>query len=95
MIVFLMPNGNIVKTVPNRFYQGSNKANQIILISGLAQNLIPQIAFKLPQTGLYTSWDVFIPVDEKPEEMGISAWTYDIGIGVTSEYGNVEYQLKR
>ena len=94
MIVFLMPNGNIVKTVPDRFYQGSNKANQIILISGIAQNLIPQIAFKLPQTGLYTSWDVFIPIEEKPEGMGISAWTYDVGIGVTSEYGNVEYQLK-
>ncbi len=92
MITIIQANGTIVKTQPDRVYQGSNKANQVVLIGAYAQNLIPQISFKLPQSADYTSFDYMIPADI-PTNEGISVWTYDLPLAVTQEYGNVKYQI--
>ncbi len=93
MITIIQSNGTIVKTQPDRVYQGSNKVNQIVLVGAFAQNLIPQISFKLPQSADYTPFDYFTPANI-PTDEGISAWTYDIPITVTQEYGNVKFQIK-
>ena len=93
MVTFIQANGTIIKTQPDRVYQGSVNASQVILVGAVAQNLIPQIAFKLPQTGVWTAFD-FMTTANIPTGSGFSAWTYDIPLAVTQNYGQVEFQIQ-
>lgn len=93
MVTVIQSNGTIIKTQPDRVYQGSNNVNQVVLVGAFAQNLIPQIAFKLPQTGTYTAFD-FMTSADIPTGTGLSAWTYDIPLAVTQEYGQVDFQIQ-
>lgn len=93
MVTFIQANGTIIKTQPDRVYQGSVNTSQVILVGAVAQNLIPQIAFKLPQTGVWTAFD-FMTTANIPTDTGFSAWTYDIPLTVTQNYGQVEFQIQ-
>lgn len=92
MITLIKADGTIVLTEPTRVYQGSNKTSQIILFGAVAQNLMPQIAFKLPQSGEFTSFDIMTSANI-PTNEGISAWTYEIPLAITQEYGQVDFQI--
>lgn len=92
MITLIKSDGTIVLTQPTRVYQGSN-ISQIILIGAISQNLVPEISFKLPQSGTYTKFDYMTSADI-PTGEGISAWSYTIPLTVTQEYGQVDFQTR-
>lgn len=92
MITLIKSDGTIVLTQPTRVYQGSS-ISEIILLGGVAQNLIPEIAFKLPQSGVYTAFD-YMTSANIPTGEGISAWSYSIPLAVTQEYGQTDFQIR-
>lgn len=92
MITLIKSDGTIVLTQPTRVYQGSS-ISEVILLGGVAQNLIPEIAFKLPQSGVYTAFD-YMTSANIPTGEGISAWSYSIPLAVTQEYGQTDFQIR-
>lgn len=98
MIIFTNANGTLLNVMPERVYQGSNEANQIYLIAPFAQTNTVEIAFKLPQTGMYTEPYLMtfqqqltglVTEDNKP----LSGWVINIPIEVTEYYGKVTLQI--
>lgn len=92
MITLIKSDGTIVLTQPTRVYQGSS-ISEVVLLGGVAQNLIPEISFKLPQSGVYTPFD-YMTSANIPTGEGISAWSYTIPLAVTQEYGQTDFQIR-
>ena len=94
MIIITDANGNLqAPTIPENIYQGSNKANSIILLSPLAQSNTATIMFRLPD-GLLTPEYLMTHYDDVPSQYKLNAWVRDIDSDITALYGTVTYQIK-
>lgn len=92
MLTYIDASGNLVKTVPEKIYQGSNLANTIYLVGAYPQASVVTIAFKLPQTGHYTEPYIMLNANI-PTEIGLNAWSFDLPVAITEYYGKVEFQV--
>lgn len=92
MLTYINGNGNLIKTVPEKIFQGSNYANTIYLVGAYPQASVVTIAFKLPQTGHYTEPYVMLNANI-PTEQGMGAWSFDIPFAITEYSGKVDFQV--
>ena len=94
MLTYIDGSGNLVKTIPEKVYQGSNYANTIYLIGAYPQASVVQIAFKLPQTGHYTPPYLMLNATDIQTDIGVNAWSFDVPVAITEFSGKVELQVK-
>lgn len=94
MIITMSANGTLVTTVPERVYQGSDKANQLIVVSPLARTCTLSVTYKLPQSGTYTEAQVMTLATNIPTTIGFNAWSIDLTSAVTQYYGTAYFQIK-
>lgn len=94
MVIIIDAQGNLLApTIPENVYQGSNLANDIILLCPLASSNNASIMFRLPN-GLLTSQYFMTPVENMINESGYNAWRFTINEDITGLYGTVNYQIR-
>lgn len=93
MLITMSADGSLITSVPEIVNQGSNNANQIILVSPIAESNSVTITFKLPN-GNYTEPVLMTPADNIDTQLGFNAWTYLLNYNITQYSGIVEYQIK-
>ena len=93
MIITVGADGTLIKTIPDRVYQGSNNADTIAIIGPIAQSATMKIAFKLPQSNEYTRPYLMDPSSGIETQIGVSAWTFKVPIAITEKYGTVMAQF--
>ncbi len=99
MIFFFNANGVLMKSVPERVFQGSNKANAICVCAPLSETLTATISFRLPD-GTRTAQGLMVLDTENPVQNLLdsagkhySVWTYDVPNIVTARAGTVTAQV--
>lgn len=97
MIFIIDSQGNIINTVPESVYQGSNNANTIVLAGPISPYTSVTAAFKLP-FNLTTTEMVMTPGGKfnGPEDLDVDwyYWTLSVPDTVTAYAGKVEVQFK-
>lgn len=94
MIITAKADGTLIKTVPDRVYQGSNNADTIIVIAPIIQTAVMNIRFKLPQINEYTENFLMTPANQSIyADLGVSVWAYPITSVLTQYYGTVQAQF--
>lgn len=94
MLIMTDSKGNVVKSVPENIYQGSNNANSIALIAPFSANAQLTVAFRLPN-GVLTEPRLATPYGQIPSEYsGFNAWTINVDETLTTLYGQVDFQFK-
>ena len=95
MIILTNAQGDVLNTIPDKVYQGSNLANQIVIVSPWSANLQVTIAYKLPN-GDFTEPKLMtaFATNPLPENLQANAWSIDIDESVTENFGLVEFQFK-
>ena len=94
MIITAKADGTLIKTVPDRVYQGSNNADTIIVIAPIIQTAVMNIRFKKPQINEYTPNFLMTPANANiSSDLGVSVWTYSIKSELTQYYGTVQAQF--
>lgn len=94
MILTMQANGTLLTTVPERVFQGSNNANTIAVVTDIARTNSLVIAFKLPQSAVWTTPVEMTLADNIDEDTGFNVWTILLESAMTQEYGNVELQVQ-
>lgn len=97
MIFFYGANGSLLKSTPERVYQGSNKANTIYFVCPTAKTNSVTIAFKLPN-GDFTPQHLMRLTEElngvyDKDGNIYSMWEFSIPSAITSYMGNVQLQF--
>lgn len=97
MIFIIDSQGNIINTVPESVYQGSNNANTIVLAGPISPYTSVTAAFKLP-FNLTTTEMIMTPGGKfnGPEDLDVDwyYWTLSVPDTVTAYAGKVEVQFK-
>ena len=94
MIITAKADGTLIKTVPDRVYQGSNNADTIVVVAPIAQTATMKIRFKKPQINEYTENFLMTPASSNIyANLGVSMWTYAINSELTQYYGTVQAQF--
>ena len=95
MIILTNAQGDVLNAIPDKVYQGSNLANQIVIVSPWSANLQVTIAYKLPN-GDFTEPKLMtaFATNPLPENLQANAWSIDIDEPVTENFGLVEFQFK-
>lgn len=94
MIITAKADGTLIKTVPDRVYQGSNNADTIIVIAPIIQTAVMNIRFKKPQINEYTENFPMTPANQSIyADLGVSVWAYSIDSKLTQYYGTVQAQF--
>ena len=95
MIINILANGDIKNIVPENIYQGSNKANTIVLIAPFSASVTPTISFELPQTHEIKGGATGYLFNEPTEVSNtLNMWTLQVDEVLTQYYGDVKYQVK-
>jgi hypothetical protein len=95
MIINVLANGDIKNIVPENIYQGSNKANTIVLIAPFSASVTPTISFELPQTHEIKGGATGYLFNEPTEVSNtLNMWTLQVDEVLTQYYGDVKYQVK-
>ena len=93
MVIVTDANGNLVKNIPERIYQGSNNANSIVFMCPLATTAVATISFVLA-TGEVTQSFLMTPYDDVGDDnSGLGAWSFNLQRYITQYYGTVQYQI--
>lgn len=95
MIINVLANGDIKNIVPENIYQGSNKANTIVLLAPFSASVTPTISFELPQTHEIKGGANGYLFNEPTEVSNtVNMWTLQVDEVLTQYYGDVKYQIK-
>lgn len=94
MIITLSADGSLFTTVPENINQGSNNANTIAVVSTTARTNNLMIAFKLPQTNVYTKPVLMTLAENIDEQTGFNVWTYTLDAVITQNYGECGFQIQ-
>lgn len=92
MLFIANAQGTILNTVPDRVYQGSNNANQVLLAIPLPSSVTIKIAYKLPN-GLLTEPALMTYNEQEVEGNPLNVWSIDIPETITTYYGTVTMQF--
>ena len=97
MILFIDSKGNQIKTIAETIYQGSNLANDLVVVAPLSQSLSAYLSYRLPngflsQPILMTPYSDINTIDNALKD--VSAWQIQIPSKMTAHYGQVIYQIK-
>lgn len=92
MLFIANAQGTILNTVPDRVYQGSNNANQVLLAIPLPSSVTIKIAYKLPN-GLLTEPALMTYNEQEVEGNPLNVWSIDIPEAITTYYGTVTTQF--
>ena len=95
MVIITDANGNLLKpTIPDKVYQGSNLANEIVFLCPLPQSNEAYINFRLPN-GIKTEPQLMTKYNDIPDNnLNLSAWFISLTEDITYLYGKVDYQIK-
>ena len=92
MILVIDAKGNILNTIPDRIYQGSNLANELVLVGVIPSSAQIEIRFSLPNGLSYmpqlTTRGV-ASFDGKEQYY----WAYSVPVELTEYVGNVVFQF--
>lgn len=92
MLFIANAQGTILNTVPDRVYQGSNNANQVLLAIPLPSSVTIKVAYKLPN-GLLTEPALMTYNEQEVEGNPLNVWSVDIPEVITTYYGTVTLQF--
>ena len=97
MILFIDSKGNQIKTIAETIYQGSNLANDLVVVAPLSQSLSAYLSYRLPngflsQPILMTPYSDINTIDNALKD--VSAWKIQIPSKMTAYYGQVIYQIR-
>ena len=92
MLFIANAQGTILNTVPDRVYQGSNNANQVLLAIPLPSSVTIKVAYKLPN-GLLTEPALMTYNEQEVEGNPLNVWSIDIPEAITTYYGTVTTQF--
>lgn len=92
MLFIANAQGTILNTVPDRVYQGSNNANQVLLAIPLPSSVSIKVAYKLPN-GLLTEPALMTYNEQEVEGNPLNVWSIDIPEAITTYYGTVTAQF--
>ena len=95
MIFFYNLNGDLIKYIPEKIYQGSNRANRIWLFAPIVESLVT-VCYKLPNGKVLP--EVNLTRQQEVNELkfndeDVSVWFIDIPSSVTSYAGDVDVQF--
>ena len=94
MVIITDALGNVVKSIPENIYQGSNNANSIVLIAPFASNSQVEIAFKTPDGQLHEPLLMTAYKDLPQTYTQFNGWSITIGQAITQLYGQVQMQFR-
>ena len=94
MVIITDALGNVVKSIPENIYQGSNNANSIVLIAPFASNSQVEIAFKTPDGQLHEPQLMTAYKDLPQAYSQFNGWIITIGQALTQLYGQVQMQFR-
>ena len=75
MLITMSADGSLITSIPSVINQGSNNANQLVVVSPIAESNSLTITFKLPN-GNYTEPALMTPAENIDTQLGFNAWTY-------------------
>ncbi len=99
MIFIFNSGGDLIKAVPEKVYQGSNKANRIWVLAPVPQSAFVTIVYSLPNGDVLPETNLTRIISESELPMfdkygnNYSAWYIDIDAPVTAIAGEVSLQF--
>lgn len=94
MVIITDALGNVVKSIPENVYQGSNNANSVVLIAPFASNLQISVAFRTPDGNL-TEPQLMTRYEDLPQAYSqFNGWTISLEQAITQLYGQVQMQFR-
>lgn len=94
MVIITDALGNVVKSIPENIYQGSNNANSIVLLAPFASNSQVEIAFRTPDGQLHEPQLMTAYKDLPQAYSQFNGWIITIGQALTQLYGQVQMQFR-
>ena len=94
MVIITDALGNVVKSIPENIYQGSNNANSIVLIAPFASNSQVEIAFKTPDGQLHEPQLMTAYKDLPQAYTQFNGWIIKLEQAITQLYGQVQMQFR-
>ena len=91
MILYFDALGNITTLVPERIYQGSDKANTISIVAPFAISSGMDIRFTLPNGEIKGAYAL---VNGQHFTDNLNIWNYEIDAPITQYFGSVQFQIR-
>lgn len=91
MILYFDALGNITTLVPERVYQGSDKANTISIVAPFAISSGMDIRFTLPNGEIKGAYAL---VNGQHFTDNLNIWNYQIDAPITQYFGSVQFQIR-
>lgn len=91
MILYFDALGNITTLVPERVYQGSDKANTISIVAPFAISSGMDIRFTLPNGEIKGAYAL---VNGQHFTDNLNIWNYEIDAPITQYFGGVQFQIR-
>lgn len=91
MILYFDALGNITTLVPERVYQGSDKANTISIVAPFAISSGMDIRFTLPNGEIKGAYAL---VNGQHFTDDLNIWNYEIDAPITQYFGSVQFQIR-
>ena len=91
MILYFDALGNINTLVPERVYQGSDKANTISIVAPFAISSGMDIRFTLPNGEIKGAYAL---VNGQRFTDNLNIWNYEIDAPITQYFGSVQFQIR-
>ena len=91
MILYFDALGNITTLVPERVYQGSDKANTISIVAPFAISSGMDIRFTLPNGEIKGAYAL---VNGQHFTDNLNIWNYEIDAPITQYFGSVQFQIR-
>lgn len=91
MILYFDALGNINTLVPERIYQGSDKANTISIVAPFAISSGMDIRFTLPNGEIKGEYAL---VNGQKFTDNLNIWNYEIDAPITQYFGSVQFQIR-
>ena len=91
MILYFDALGNITTLVPERVYQGSDKANTISIVAPFAISSGMDIRFTLPNGEIKGAYAL---VNGQRFTDNLNIWNYEIDAPITQYFGSVQFQIR-
>lgn len=91
MLIKINPNGTITEVIRDRVFQGSNEANNLIIVAPFATNTVVEVSYELPN-GIITQ--PYLVSNGKIFDLENAVWSTSITGYLTAFNGVVKYQIK-
>ena len=97
MVFYFNANGELLKTIPEPIFQGSNKASKLLVVAPISANAVLNVSFKLPNGYVTTQMAMTnqgqLAEITAPSNALLNVWSIELPLSVTAYAGVVTVQF--